>query len=190
MYKRHCWTSIYKQVVFFPNTIRYINSSVARTAMNCDSSFDIFLNCWLIPSFLTNARPVVRITSFFRLLRLLLTICNKMALLWHLKKSRKRRSLAQPVFSTCPRPFRFCSLPLREVNHLTHDVYSAFGAPQVRYSHSSATPVQLNRPTFATTWLGLVHCLDLEGATDRFIGWFETRLSVLYPYFLILQRID
>lgn len=190
MYRRHCWTSIYQQVVFLPNMITYINSSVAKTAVNCYSSFDIFLYCWVIPSFLTNARPLVRITSFFQPLRLLLTICYKMALSVHLKKSQKRRSLAQPVFSTCPRPFRFCSIPLREVNHLTLGMYSAFGAPQVRYSHSSATPVQLNRQTFATTWLSFVHILDLEGAIDRFIGWFETRLSVLYPYFLILQRID
>ena len=47
-----------------------------------------------------------------------------------------------------------------------------------------------NRPTLATTRLGLIHCLDLQSATDCFIERLRTRLSEFYPYFPILQRID
>lgn len=76
-------------------------------------------------------------------------------------------------------PFLFASfgrlLFLREVNYLIHDIRILLSDLHkfVILTHSSATPVQLNdlnRPTFATTWLSLVHCLDLEGATERFIG--------------------
>lgn len=55
--------------------------------------------------------------------------------------------------------------------------YSDWGPPQV----PNPPPLLLLRPT-DLCYNSVIHCLHLQGATDR--------LSEFHPYFLILQRID
>ena len=47
-----------------------------------------------------------------------------------------------------------------------------------------------DRPTLSPPRLRFVHCLDLQGSTDRFIERFWTRFSDLHPYFPVFQRVD
>ena len=193
--------------------------------MNCYSSFEIFLNCWVIPSVLTNARPLVRITSFFRPLRLLLTI--KWPFLWHLKRARREDPLRNPCSvpvldrSICVR-FLCAKLIIWLVTcillserHKFTILGDSCTIEPTNLCYHLAKPRTLPRfgrcdwPLHRMIWDQTLSALSifLDPPTHQliffsynnywpsfffasFIGRFQTSLSVLYPYFLILQRID